>query len=275
MKSKKTFGVFVALTSLALFAVKATPLTADDDAWNDLRQELFDTRTFDTTTAGYRMYVEGSAKDAALVPVSLRIPPALVDSTKKLHVFIDRNPAPVAAIFEFGDGYRDGIDIGERKIDLRIRIDSFSKVRAVFETDDGRLIMAAKFVAGAGGCSTVSSKDPDKALALLGRIRVKVKSQPALGDKWREATVMVRHPNFTGMQMDAKTGDYTPAWFVERIRVERSGKLMFSLQGGISISEDPNIRFTYAATGKGKPLTVTATDTKGSQFTGQSNPSGS
>ena len=37
----------------------------------------------------------------------------------------------------------------------RVRIDSFSHVRAVLETEDGTLHMATKFVAAAGGCGAM------------------------------------------------------------------------------------------------------------------------
>lgn len=259
-----------------LFAIAAstTGLKADDGAWNDIREEVFGKREISPIRKGFKMYVEGSAKDASIVPISFRIPSNMVDKTKSLHVLIDRNPAPIAAVFKFGDGYRDGVNIGERKIDARIRIDNFSKVRAIFETVDGDLYMAEKFVAGAGGCSAVGAKDPEQALAQLGRIRVKLNKHPALGQEWREAVVMVRHPNFTGMQMDPKTGDYTPAWFVERVEVKRAGKLMMSVDTGISISEDPNLRFTFGSGELGDKLNVKATDTKGSNFYGESAPTG-
>lgn len=86
---------------------------------------------------------------------------------------------------------------------------------------------------------------------------------------------MVRHPNFTGMQMDHKTGEFTPAWFVQRIGVKKGDEQFFTVEAGISLSEDPNIRFTFAAGPSGDDLTVTAIDSKGARFNGRSTPSGS
>ena len=57
----------------------------------------------------------------------------------------------------------------------------------------------------------------------------------------REAQVMIRHPNFTGMQMDQLTREYTPAKFVQEMDVKRSGELIFKMEGGISISENPQL----------------------------------
>ena len=46
------------------------------------------------------------------------------------------------------------------------------------------------------------------------------------------------------------------------------------MEGGISLSENPNIRFTYAAGGEDM-LEVTAEDTDGKIFKGQAGPKGS
>jgi sulfur-oxidizing protein SoxY len=46
------------------------------------------------------------------------------------------------------------------------------------------------------------------------------------------------------------------------------------MEGGISISEDPNIRFNYDA-GDNEVLEVRAADTNGAVFTARSEPSGS
>ena len=42
---------------------------------------------------------------------------------------------------------------------------------------------------------------------------------------------MIRHPNFTGMQMDQLTREYTPAKFVQEIEVKRGGELVFQHGG--------------------------------------------
>jgi sulfur-oxidizing protein SoxY len=111
-------------------------------------------------------------------------------------------------------------------------------------------------------------------LAALGKVQVKSLSDAAHGDSWREGIVMIRHPNFTGMQMDIDTRGYTPARYVNVIEVTRGGALVWRMEGGISISENPNIRFTYDGK-SGDPIDVRATDTDGTKFAGKSMPSGS
>ena len=84
---------------------------------------------------------------------------------------------------------------------------------------------------------------------------------------------MIRHPQYSGLQMNQATGLYIPAKFLRIISVTRAGELVFRVEGGISLSENPNIRFTYAAGGD-EVLEVTAEDTDGRTFTGRASPKG-
>ena len=65
----------------------------------------------------------------------------------------------------------------------------------------------------------------------------------------REAQIMIRHPNTSGLQRDQVSHLYIPANFVEELRVWQGDALLFSMHAGISISEDPNFRFTYVSNG--------------------------
>jgi sulfur-oxidizing protein SoxY len=247
---------------------------AGDDPWPDIHTGVFGGRAIVENDGALALYAPEQAEDAALVPLAVHLPPQIANTAKSLTLIIDRNPAPVAATFRFGDSFRAPAEVGERKLQTRVRIDSFSKVRAILETADGKLHMATKFVRGAGGCSAPASKDADQALASLGKIQVKTLSDAAHGDRWREGIVMIRHPNFTGMQMDIVSRGYTPARYVDIIEVTRAGSLVWRMEGGISISEDPNIRFNFDA-GDGEALEVRATDSNGTKFAGKSLPGGS
>jgi sulfur-oxidizing protein SoxY len=71
------------------------------------------------------------------------------------------------------------------------------------------------------------------------------------------------------MQMDQLTREYTPAKFVQEMEVKRGGALIFKLESGISISENPHFRFTFAP-GADDVIEVTAKDTDGKVFTATS-----
>ena len=81
----------------------------------------------------------------------------------------------------------------------------------------------------------------------------------------REAQIMIGHPNNSGLQMDQVTQLYVPAFFVNELRLWQDDSLILSMEGGISISEDPNIRFTYVSKGA-KQLRAEAKDTEGHLF---------
>ena len=167
---------------------------------------------------------------------------------KAVTLVIDENPAPLAATFTFGED--------RRSFDLstRMRVNSYSFVRAIAETSDGKLHMVKAYVKAAGGCSAPAGKDMAEAKANLGQMRFRVFSGSG------EAQVQIRHPTYSGLQMDQVTRLYTPAWFIETITVAQGGRPIFRMEGGISISEDPTFRFSYEP--NGEPVTVEAVDTE-------------
>ena len=264
-----------ALAALILATLIAVPqLRADDDPWPGIQKDAFGARQIDETQvmvldAPYR------AEDAGVVPISIKIPAELAGNVKKLTLVIDKNPSPIVAAFTFGSG----AGTGDRVISTRVRFDNYSTLRAIAETNDGRMLMVSRFVKAAGGCAAPAMKDADQALASIGKMQVKMfDADQSSGSSvaMREAQVMIRHPNYSGMQMDQLTGYYIPAKFVTAIEVMRGDELVFKMEGGISISEDPNIRFTYA-TGPagGDGIDVTATDTDGKVFKGRAEPKNS
>ena len=65
--------------------------------------------------------------------------------------------------------------------------------------------------------------------------------------------------------MDQVTQLYIPAFFVNELRLWQDDSLVLTMEGGISISEDPNIRFTYVSNGA-KRFRAEAKDTDGHVF---------
>ena len=259
---RSALGIAAAGTMLLGFAGAASA----DDVWTDLRRDVFDNREvvedgLVELDAPYR------AEDAAVVPVTMRLP-AAAGEVKTLTLIVDKNPAPVVATFHLGEAAGKG----DRMLSTRVRIDMYSNVRAIAETADGKLHMATKFVKASGGCSAAASKDADEALASLGKMQIRTFDAADAKDRTpptREAQVMIRHPNFTGMQMDQVSRQYTPMRIVSEMDVKRDGERVFKMEGGISISENPNFRFTFVP-GKENVIDVTAKDTEGKVFTATS-----
>lgn len=254
--------------AVALAFMPAPAFAVDSEMWPSIRQDLFGSRIISEDANAVILEAPARAEDAAIVPVSVTLPAAIAPSVKSLTLVVDMNPSPVVATFAFGPA----AGTGSRRLSTRVRVNTYSHVRAIAETVDGRLLMAARFVKASGGCSAPALKDADEALANLGKTLVK--TFPADGSaNLPEGQVMIRHPNYSGMQMDPITRTYIPAKFVEEIEVKRGDDQVFRMTGGISLSEDPNLRFTYSGTAA-DTLSVMAKDTDGRIFTARSIPAG-
>ncbi|MFG1213974.1 quinoprotein dehydrogenase-associated SoxYZ-like carrier [Xanthobacter flavus] len=224
--------------------------------WASIRGDIFPSAKITDAGNAVRIDAPGRAEDAALVPLTLalELPKDDPRTLKAVTLIIDENPAPVAGRFAFGDGIRNF------SLSVRVRVNSYSWVRAVAETSDGALIMTKAYVKAAGGCSAPATKDTAESIAKLGEIRFR-----SFADSGRpEAQVQIRHPNFSGLQMDEATRGYTPAWFVREVQVKQGAKLIFAMEGGISISEDPTFRFSF--TPSADSVSVRAEDTEGKIF---------
>src|SRR5208337_4081549 len=115
----------------------------------------------------------------------------------------------------------------------------------------------------AGGCSAPAVKNMDEAASHLGQMKYREFKSAESGH--REAQIMIRHPNNSGMQMDQLTHLYVPARYIDTVTVSQGDALIFTMEGGISLSENPSFRFSYAPNGA-KTMHVEAHDSKGESF---------
>ncbi len=265
---KNAVSAFFAIAAVALFSFAGMTTSAlASEEWESIRSEYFGDR--EILDGKDVMFIEApdKAEDAAIVPVEVFLFSRIGADVKKMTMFIDRNPAPLVAAVNFGEAAGDS----SRKFSTRVRFDSYSILRAIIETKDGKLFMTSKFVIAAGGCSSSGVKDMETANKGIGKIRVKRFNKPGASQSFAtaEAQVMVRHPNHSGMAMDPEKGEYIPAHYVDRIKVMRGKEMIFDVEAGISLSTNPAIRFTYSP-GTGEPITVEASDSEGAKFKGAS-----
>ena len=199
------------------------------------------------------------AEDAAIVPVTMRVtlPPGDARYLKALTLVIDDNPAPVAATFTIGH------DAGISTISTRVRVNAYTNVHAVAELSDDKLYVVKTYVKASGGCSAPAAKNADEATANFGQMKFREFAKPPKRRRKRAARSPGhgRHPNNSGLQRDQVTLLYIPPHFVDELSVWQGDALLFSMVAGISISEDPNFRFTFipngAARSASKPRTPT------------------
>jgi sulfur-oxidizing protein SoxY len=217
------------------------------DPWPSLAAQIFDGRPLADGSTILAVDAPYRAEDAALVPVDIRslLLPGDDRLIRGITLVIDENPSPLAAVFA------PGASSAMRSLSTRVRVDSYTNIHAVAELSDGQLYVAQRFVKAAGGCSAPAAK-PEADAVPPGTMRFR-QFPPASGAAadWGEAQLLIRHPNHSGMQMDQVTRLYVPAQFVQSVRIWQGQDLLLSIEGGISLSENPSFRFDYRSNGAG------------------------
>ncbi|RUM96861.1 quinoprotein dehydrogenase-associated SoxYZ-like carrier [Pseudaminobacter arsenicus] len=250
-----------AMPSLAYSQAANAP---SEKIWNELKTDVFEDRTIQSDTGLIRIEAPKRAQDAALVPVDIFIDPAkFPGGIKSLTLIVDVNPSPVAATFQFGE------NSGVTHLSTRLRVDDYSYLRAIAETANGELHMAQTYVKASGGCSAPAVKNQDEANRTMGQMKLRqFAEQDSQTGKGRELQLMIRHPNNSGLQKDPLTQYFIPPHFIHKLSVSQDDRPILSMEGGISISEDPNFRFDYTPDGNGE-IRVEAVDTDGKVFRDQ------
>jgi sulfur-oxidizing protein SoxY len=231
------------------------------DRWPELASNIFGGQPLADGAGLLALEMPARAEDAAIVPLTVRstLPPMDTRRVRSITIVIDENPAPMAAIFHIGPGAVVPV------ISTRVRVNSYPNVHAVAELSDGKLYVVKTYVKASGGCSAPAVK-ADR--ANIGEMRFRhLASSAEDASNTRTAQLMIRHPNNSGLQMDQITRLYIPPFFVGALKIWQGDGLLLEMEGGISISEDPNIRFTYVPDGS-RSLRAEAVDTAGHVFSG-------
>ena len=249
----------------AALGASPAPLAAAEayDPWPGLVQDIFNNRPMNDGGDVIAIEMPYRAEDAAIVPVTLRTKLSSDDVRRVLAItlVIDQNPAPMAAKFELGP------DARVSEISTRVRVNSYTNVHAVAELSDGKLYMIKTYVKASGGCSAPAAKNTEEAKNRLGQMKYRefARDDQSPTNGTREAQIMIGHPNNSGLQRDQLTLLYIPAFFINELRLWQDNSPVLSVESGISISEDPNIRFTYVSNGA-KLFRAEARDTAGHVF---------
>jgi sulfur-oxidizing protein SoxY len=238
------------------YADEADSPVAREARWQDIMKTIFGDKTATPKDSIVSLDVPQRAEDAALVPITITLKGK--ENIKELYLVIDDNPSPVAAHYIFGPA------ADPRVIKMRVRVNSYTNVHAVAKLQDGTLFETAKFVKAAGGCSAPMGTNEEEAMKGMGDMRVKF-AQDLAPEKPTEVTLMMRHPNFNGMQMNQATRYYTPARYIDKVTVSDGDKLVFDLSTSISMAANPVISFGLSPQANAQ-LTVTVHDSEDTQW---------
>ena len=247
-------AVFVAVPTAVRAQAAAGQDQPSEETWNSIKDDIFKGRPILDGSGLVILDAPRRAEDAAVVPIGMRVSFAGDDkrTLQSLTLVIDENPAPVAGTFTIGP--RSGVT----SISTRVRVNSYSYVRAIAELSDGKLYGVKAFVNASGGCSAPASSNADATRSMLGQMKFRTFRNES--DALPEAQLMLRHPQNSGLQMDQLTRLYIPPFFIDNLKVWQGDDLIVSMDGGIAISEDPNIRFNYRPNGAAR-FRVEAVDT--------------
>ncbi len=257
-----TFSLALALAAISATIVPSFAGVGDTDQerqerWQDLSKQIFDGKTPTVDDTAVKLDAPVRAEDAALVPITITL--ANPKDVKALYLVIDDNPSPLAAHFTFGP------DADPKEIKLRVRVNTYTDMHVVAETKDGKLLETTKFVKASGGCSAPMGMSDEDAMKGMGDMKLKL-ADDVSANKPVDATLMIRHPNFNGMQMNQVTRQYTPARYIQSIDVKYDDKKVFDMATDISLASNPVIRFDFLPTASKGSLTVAVKDSQNGQW---------
>lgn len=234
-------GFWLLLAGL-LFSTLSLAAGEEETAWvGGLKQKYFGDRAIVEGTDVIELTAPYRAEDPALAPISVsaKFPQGKDKYIKTITLIVDNNPTPFAAAFHFTP------DSGKADIALRMRLNAYTYVRAIAETNDGKLSMNKVYVKASGGCSAPLGADLEAAMARLGKMKFKLEGDKLNPQQPNLAQLLISHPNITGMQMDQISRMIKPAHFVDEVKVSFNGKPIMSAQTDIAVSADPNFRFYF------------------------------
>ncbi|MCX7628429.1 MAG: quinoprotein dehydrogenase-associated SoxYZ-like carrier [Methylophilaceae bacterium] len=253
------------IASAILISLSHSPVVfaeASEALWPVVKEAFFAGKNIEPADF-IRLEGPRRAESGAQVPVTLTIDkaPDAPDAIKKVYLIVDANPIPLAAIYHFTPLN------GKAQISTRIRMETDSYIHAVGETADGKLYMTALPIRAAGGCGGLVDSDEAAIRATAGKMKVNLEEPIKFGEP-NPATLLIKHPMFTGLQRDLASGGYRPAFYIQKVELTYNGKPVMHVDLGVGTSEDPYLRFFYRPDAPGV-MDIKATDNEGKEFTHQ------
>ena len=230
---------------LGLLILLMLPMLAsaakDQTQWNNvLKSQYFSGKTIKESNDIIEIDAPYRAEDPALVPIKIisKIKQTKQQYIKKIIVLVDKNPFPFVGEFEFTP------ESGKADLAMRVRVNTYSYIRAIAEMNNGQLYMTKKFVKASGGCSAPIGADLDAAMKRLGKVKFKLNKNITAGEPL-QSQLLISHPNITGMQMDQVTRFVKKSHFVDQLKITFDDKPVLTAKIDIAISADPNFRFYF------------------------------
>jgi len=188
------------------------------------------------------------AENSAFVPVQItsRIP-----GTQSIAIFIDRNPFPHIARFDFASGTSPFVA-------LRLRVAETSPVRVVVREGNSYYVAMKEVRVTVGGCSDTSGPATAPVPARADPIKILAKLEGGVVS----VRALVSHPMENGLHKDPN-GRLIPEHFIQTLDVKLNGKTVVEAQIGRSVSTNPLFAFRVQGANANDRFTLTWRDNRG------------
>ncbi len=235
---------------------------ADPQIWPVIKEAFFADRTIEEVDF-IQLTAPKRAESGAQVPFSIALDQdkGHAKAIKKIYVIVDANPIQLAATYNLTE------ELGKFNLSTRIRLETDSFVRAIGETADGKLYMAAIPIRAAGGCGGIIDADETEVRASAGKIKMNVESPVHFGAS-TPTTFIIKHPMRTGLQRDLVSQGFLPPFFINKATFTYNNKPVFDVDFNVGTSEDPYLKFDFVPKEPGT-LEVKASDNEGKSFSHQ------
>jgi len=193
------------------------------------------------------------SENAAFVPVEVE---SRIAGTEAILVFVEKNPWPYIARFDFSNGALP-------RLAMRLRVAESSRVQIVVPAG-GKFFTAARQVrVTVGGCSqTDAVAAAPKPLSKPERTKMRVRLRNDVAD----VLILVRHPMENGLRKSGE-GQAVPEHFIRDISVQVNGRPAIEAALGRSVSADPLLRFQVRGVKPDDRVLVRWRDSKGLERT--------
>ncbi len=262
-RRKFLISTVAAGTTLAIGTVWSVE-QKDERAWKDIRHYLFKDRPVRDGAGVISLDVPARPANGGDVTVKIlsSYPQNGTEFITDHYLVVDKNPSPIAAHFSLSP--QTSASIG-----TRIRVNEYSTVRAIAQTNKGELYMSTVFVKASGGCSAPPMGDDAMAKLMMGKTSLTQEKPVAPGNAY-SFHLSIMHPNYSGLQKDQITTYFIPPHYIETVEVKNEvGDVIFAVKGDISFSENPSFDFAYMPTDKTQALSVQVVDSRKKIFASQ------
>lgn len=188
-------------------------------------------------------------ENSAFVPVQIT---SRIAGTQSIAIFVDRNPWPLIARFEFAGSVLPFVA-------LRLRMAETSPVRVVVTASGSHYVATKEVRAVAGGCG--GGTGPDGAAVAMTKgeaTKIRAKVEGGITD----LRALVSHPMENGLRKDP-AGRIVPEHFIQQLDVALNGNTVIEAQIGRSVSSNPLFTFKVTGASARDKVTLTWRDNRG------------